>query len=322
MKLKHTLCALACAAAIGLASCGSGMNIAESSAVNNGELSIVCTTFSCYDWTRELLGDRVDDVQLTYLLDSGADLHSYQPSAADMVKISGCDVFIYVGGESEHWAEDALKEASNKNMKALKLLDADGISAKEEEVKEGMQADDDEDEGGEPEFDEHVWLSVKNAQVLCRDISETLSEADPEHSDEYRANCEAYEDKLSELDERFSEAAKGDITLIFGDRFPFRYLCDDYGIDYYAAFAGCSAETEASFETVAFLAKKADEVGTDTIYTIENSDGKIAQAIISNTKNKDQKTVVMNSLQSVDGEQIKNGATYLKLMEENLGALG
>ena len=329
MKFKGIASIMVCAAMLGLTACGSVVSADNNDLANsrdNGKLKVVCTSFSGYDWTKEIMGSRADNAEVTYLLDNGADLHSYQPSAADMVRISGCDVFIYVGGESEGWAEDALKEASNKDMKVINLMEVLKDSVKEEEVKEGMQAEEEEEEGEgeeEPEYDEHVWLSVKNAEILCGEIADTLAEADPDGAEEYKANCEAYTAKLDELDGKFAEVAENakNKTVIFGDRFPFRYLCDDYGIDYYAAFVGCSAETEASFETVAFLAKKTDEVGAKTLFTIENSDGKIAQAIISNTENKDQKVAVLNSLQSVDAEHIGSGTSYLSLMEENCETL-
>ncbi|HCJ41214.1 metal ABC transporter substrate-binding protein [uncultured Ruminococcus sp.] len=324
MKLKRIASILMCAALMGLSACGDGAGLAESAAQKSGRLSVVCTTFSCYDWSREMIGDRADEVELTYLLDKGADLHSYQPTAADMVKISDCDVFVYVGGESETWAEDALKEASNKNMKVVRLLDADGFSAKEEEVKEGMQAEEEEGEAeDEPEYDEHVWLSVKNAEVMCGEIEKAIAEADPENAAVYEQNCQAYTEKLSALDGQFADMAANakKKTVIFADRFPFRYLCDDYGIDYYAAFVGCSAETEASFETVAFLAEKADETGADTIFTIENSDGRIAQAVINGRKDKSGEIAVLNSLQSVDKSQADSGVTYISLMEKNCETL-
>lgn len=313
-----------CAAMLGLTACG---GFASAQNKDNGKLSVVCTTFSCYDWTREIMGDHADEVQLTYLLENGADLHSYHPTAADMVTISDCDVFVYIGGESEGWADDALKEASNKDMKVLKLIDNHDLSAKEEEVKEGMQTDEEETDEHEhseaPEYDEHIWLSPKNAKILCNSIADTLCEADPDNSDDYKANLAAYEDKLDKLDTDFEQTvSEAKIrTVIFGDRFPFRYLCDDYGLDYYAAFVGCSAETEASFETIAFLAGKTDELGIDTIFTIENSDGKVAQAIINSTEKKDMTTAVLDSLQSADKTQIADGATYISLMEKNCETL-
>ena len=324
MFLKKLLNIAVCSAVLGMTACGS-ISAADSRA-DDGRLSVVCTAFSCYDWTKEILGSHAEDISLTYLLENGADMHTYMPSAADIARISDCDVFIYVGGESELWAEDAIKEADNKDMTVIKLLDTEGLDAKEETVKEGMQENEESEHdihSQAPECDEHIWLSLKNAQVLCSEIADKLSDADPENADDYRSNCEAYKLKLGELDEKYADTvdhAKNK-TLIFGDRFPFRYLCDDYGLDYYAAFTGCSAETEASFETVAFLAEKTDELGVGTVLTIENSDGRIAQAIISSSENKDRKTAELDSLQSVNADSIGSGTTYISLMEKNCDVL-
>ena len=320
MMIKKLIAVIMCTAVLGLSACSSAADI-KGSKINDDKLTVVCSTFSGFDWTREIMGSHVQDAELIYLLENGADLHNYQPSAADIVKISTCDVFIYVGGESDGWAEDAVKEAANKDMQVVKLIDTEGLTAKEEEVKEGMEAEEEEeDEGeGEPEYDEHVWLSVKNAEILCDSITSKLCLADPDNSDDYKANCDAYKTKLAALDKKYEQMSKetSEKTLIFGDRFPFRYLCDDYGIDYYAAFVGCSAETEASFETVAFLAKKADELGADTIFTLENSDGRIAQSIKQNTKTKDQQIAVLDSIQSVSKTQMDAGETYISIMEKN-----
>lgn len=289
------------------------------------KLKIVTTIFPEYDWVREILGDQADHAELTLLLDNGVDIHNYQPTADDIMKISSCDMFIYVGGESDEWVEDALQEATNKDMVVIDLLDVLGDSVKEEEVKEGMQDEEEEEEGEEeePEYDEHVWLSLKNTKTLCSKISEELCGIDSENAETYQKNLKAYTEKLDKLDSEYkslTDSAK-EKTLIFGDRFPFRYLVDDYGLDYYAAFVGCSAETEASFETIVFLANKADELGVDTIFTIENSDKKIAETIISNTKSKNQKIAELNSLQSVTNEQIDSGTTYLSVMQSNYDVL-
>ncbi len=256
---------------------------------NAGErLSIVCTIFPEYDWVRQLLGDRAAQTELTYLLDSGVDLHNYQPTAVDIAKIAECDLFVYVGGESDEWAEDALAGAVNKEMQVVSLMDVMGDAAKEEEVKEGMEHDhdhDDEDhdehddhdhdhdhdhEDGEVEYDEHVWLSLRNAKLLCTEIAEKLCILDSANAADYKANLNAYTAQLDKLDGDFKALADSakQKTLVFGDRFPFRYFADDYGLDYYAAFVGCSAETEASFETIVFLAGKTDELGCDTGFTI------------------------------------------------------
>ena len=482
-----------------------------SSNTGSESFSVVCTIFPEYDWVKEILGDHADNAELTYLLDNGVDLHSYQPTADDMIKISTCDLFVYVGGESDEWVEDALEDADNKDMKVINLMDVLGDSAKVEELKEGMQesehehehaeineadiknreltdfagswqslypflesgdldeyvkshaeendepedevreeltekwncdateinvdenkisftykdgskksgeykyagyspilADDGDihaviyqfeavsgdspkyvmfnDHGYEPanaehfhiyygddvdfkttkenfaynpffipaglngkealevleghgksknehdhdheheedevEYDEHVWLSVKNAKILCAEIENNLEAIDPANAADYKANLDSYAAKLSDLDKSFQALVDGSSvkTLVFGDRFPFRYFVDDYGLDYYAAFIGCSAETEASFETIAFLSDKVKELDCKAIFTLENSSKDIADTIIS-TSGKNVEIAELNSLQSVSKDDISDGASYLSLMQKNYDVL-
>ena len=298
------------------------------------KLSIVTTIFPEYDWVREILGDKADNAEITMLLDNGVDLHSYQPTADDIVKISDCDLFIYVGGESDGWVEDALRNAANGNMKVINLLEVLGDSVKTEEIVEGMQEaehehedahahDDAEEHEHEEEADEHVWLSLKNAKMLVRVISKALQELDPDNKDIYAANADAYVKKLSALDAEYQAAvdAASNKTILFGDRFPFRYLVDDYGLRYYAAFVGCSAETEAGFETISFLAKRMDEWKLPCVLTIEGAQHKIAETIVRNTAAKNQKVLTMDSMQSTTSKDVKNGTTYLSVMEKNLSVL-
>ena len=292
------------------------------------KLSIVTTIFPEYDWVREILGEKADNAEITMLLDNGVDLHSYQPTADDIVKISDCDLFIYVGGESDEWVEDALRNAANRNMKVINLLEVLGDSVKTEEIVEGMQEEEHEHEDAEEheheeEADEHVWLSLKNAKTLVGAISDALQELDPDNKGIYAANAAAYIEKLSALDGAYQSAVDGAArkTVLFGDRFPFRYLVDDYGLSYYAAFAGCSAESEASFETVSFLAKKVDELKLPCVLTIEGKNHKIAETIVENTAEKNQKILTMDSMQSTTSEDVANGTTYLSVMEQNLSML-
>ena len=308
-----------------LCGCFAGCNTAGMQSGEDGRLKIVATIFPEYDWVVNILGDNPGNADVTLLLDKGVDLHSYQPTAADILTVSTCDVFIYVGGESDEWVEDVFKEAVNKDMTVINLLDVLGDSVKEEEIAEGMQAEEEETEetSEETEYDEHVWLSLKNASVFVKSISEAVQSKDPEHADVYKTNAEAYTDKLNNLDLQYRTAvseAKGN-TLLFGDRFPFRYLTDDYNLTYYAAFAGCSAETEASFETITFLAGKMDELSLPAVMTIEGSDGKIAETIIRNTKDKNQKILTMDSMQAATKKDVESGMTYLSVMEKNLEVL-
>ncbi len=289
------------------------------------KLEIVTTIFPEYDWVRQIAGDKVSDMDITMLLDNGVDMHSYQPTADDIMKISGCDLFIYVGGESDEWVNDALKEAVNKDMQVIDLLDVLGEQVKIEELVEGMQdaEHEEEEEHEEKEYDEHVWLSLKNAETLCDAIAEALGNADPDNKAVYDTNKAAYIDQLVSLDNQYREVVDQASmkTLLFGDRFPFRYMVDDYGLSYYAAFAGCSAESEASFETISFLAKKIDELGLKYVMTIEKSDQKIAKTIIENTQNKDQSILTLDSMQSTTSADVANGMTYLSIMEGNLNIL-
>lgn len=464
------------------------------------KLHIVTTIFPEYDWVKEILGDRIENAEITMLLDNGVDLHSYQPTAEDLLKISNCDLFIYVGGESDKWVEDALQQSTNKNRKVINLLDVLGDTVKEEEVVEGMEDEHEhshgtsqfedsdvkdrslsdwegewqsvypyllsgdldkvmehkaeendnmtakeyynyyktgyetdveriiidgktikfikngvstkakyqykgykiytyesgnrgvryffeavENKSGAPkyvqfsdhgiaptnaehfhiyfgndgfealskemenwptyypdkmngkeiaeemighdqeetEYDEHVWLSLKNAPILCSAIADALAEIDQDNASTYQKNVVAYNKKLSELDKNYQSVVNNtkQKTLLFGDRFPFRYLVEDYGLSYYAAFVGCSAETEASFKTITFLANKIDELALNTVFTIEKSDQKIAKTIIENTKRKDQKILVLNSMQSITSKDVSKGATYLSIMEQNLDVL-
>ena len=284
-----------------------------------GKLSVVCTVFPQYDWVRRILGERAGGVELTMLLNSRVDLHSYQPSVDDIVKISACDLFIYVGGASDKWVSDALKEAANENMIVINLLAALGDAAKTEEIIAGMEEDDED----EDELDEHVWLSLKNAELFCGLIAGALSALDADNAAEYKNNLAAYAAELSALDAEYRAAAEAAPvkTLLFGDRFPFRYLADDYGIDCYAAFPGCSAETEASFETIVFLAKTVDKLGLSAVMVTESADRSIAETIVSSTAAKNQRIIALDSMQSVTSSAARAGAAYLSIMESNLNAL-
>ena len=300
---------------------------------NDGKIKIVTTIFPEYDWVMNVLGDKKDNANVTLLLDNGIDLHSYQPTPKDIITISSCDLFIYVGGESDEWVDDALKKVTNKDMKVINMMDVLGDAVKEEEVIEGMEEeehDHDHDEGEkhnhdeeEVEYDEHIWLSLKNAQTLVSEIGKKLGEIDQENASYYQSNVTGYLNSLKDLDTRYAQAVSGGTkdTLLFADRFPFRYLVDDYDLKYYAAFVGCSAETEASFETIAFLANKVDELGLNVILKIESSDGGIAKTVKEATTNKNQTIMTMDSLQSASTKEYKAGRNYLSVMEQNLTVL-
>ncbi len=360
MKKFVSLMAAAVLAAGCLSACGSEGEPKQSAAEGDA-IQVVTTIFPEYDWVMNVLGENPAGAEVTMLLDSGVDLHSYQPTADDVLKISTCDLFVYVGGESDAWVEDALAEAANPDMIVIDLMEVLGDSVKEEEMVEGMQetehehdhedgeehedeehegeehedeehadeehADEEHEEGEEheheTEYDEHVWLSLKNAAVLTESISDALQKIDADNAETYKSNAEAYIGKMNALDAEYEAAVSAAPvkTVLFGDRFPFRYMTDDYGLDYYAAFVGCSAETEASFETITFLAGKVDELSLHAVMTIEGADHSIAETIVENTQTRDQQILTMDSMQSVTGEDAAAGADYLSIMESNLAVL-
>lgn len=296
--------------------------------VDDGKLKIVTTIFPEYDWVKQIAGDS-NNLDITFLMKNGGDLHSYSPSAEDILKISSCDMLVYVGGESDKWIEEILENSVNSNIKTINLMNVLGEKAKEEELVEGMEDDDHDDHGdhddddAELEYDEHVWLSLDNAQLFVKSITENLCAIDSENAETYKANCEKYLSQLDALDDEYEEVIENSKykTLIFADRFPFRYLTDDYDLSYYAAFKGCSAETEASFETITFLANKADELNLPRILTIDGSDGKMAKTVVATSKNKDRMIYSLDSLQSVTDNEVQSGKTYIKAMESNLEIL-
>ncbi len=305
-----------------------GLTGCAKSKKDNGKIKIVCTIFPEYDWIREIIKGNEDNFDVTMLMANGADLHNFQPTADDIMRISDADIFIYVGGESDKWVADALKEAKNKNMIVMNLMDVLGDRLREEELVEGMEGEEEEEDEEEeegPEYDEHVWLSVKNAEIFVKAIEERIASLDKNETrvKKYKENADNYIAKLDELDKKYEAAVEGALfdTVVFGDRFPFRYLVDDYNLNYYAAFIGCSAETEASFKTVTFLAEKVDKLGIDSVMVIETSDQKIAKTIIDNTKTKDQKILVLDSMQAVTAKEANSGKNYYDIMEDNLNIL-
>lgn len=322
--MKKFLSVIAAAAIAVSSLCGCS---AANAGKQNDKIQIVTTIFPEYDWVMNILGDNPANAEVTMLLDNGTDLHSFQPTTSDIMKISSCDLFIYVGGESDEWVEDVLKEAVNKDIVAINLLGVLGDKVVEEELVEGMQGEEEEEEAGEGEeeieYDEHVWLSLKNAEVLVQSISDSIQKIDPANAEAYKANTKAYLDKLDQLDQSYQEVISNAAikTVLFGDRFPFRYLVDDYGLEYYAAFVGCSAESEASFETITFLSKKVDELSLPVVLTIEGNDKRIAETVIANTTTKDQTVLSMDSMQSTTSKDVANGITYVSVMGSNLEVL-
>ena len=309
------------------------------------KVSIVATIYPQYDWLKNVLGNRLDAVDLKLLIKNGTDLHSYKPSAQDIAAIASADMVVYVGGESDEWIEKALSATPKAGRVQVNLMEALGDRVKEEEVVEGMEhehhhehgeeaeehehhehaeAHEDHEHAEEAENDEHIWLSLKNAEILVRALADAIAKVDSTNATEYHMNAALYVAKISALDAQYRAATDSATlkTILFGDRFPFRYLVDDYGIKYFAAFVGCSAESEASFETVAFLAGKMDSLALPAIFTIDGSNGKIARAVLdASKKSKDTPVLSLNSMQSVTDAQMQSGIDYLSIMQSNLEVL-
>jgi len=299
----------------------------EANSEDPQRIRIICTIFPLYDWTRQIIGEEnLDRFDLTFLINSGIDLHSFNPSVSDIARIKTSDVFIYIGGHSDSWVENVLRGAS-PDLVAMNMLDILAELTDEQPLLDGfceVDCDDDHDHNFElPHADEHVWLSLSRAITLCAAIADMLAELDPENALIYADNASAYIAELSSLDARFQAAVNeaNVTTLVFADRFPFRYMFNDYGLTYYAAFRGCSAESEASFVTIISLANRINQLGLSTVLVTESSNQSIARTVISNTETADQRILVLNAVHSVTVSEARTGVTYLSLMENNLVVL-
>lgn len=309
--MKKIICTILIAAILAFSLCS-----CSGSGGENQGLSIVCTAFPQYDYIKNILGT---DEGLTMLLDDGADLHSYEPTAQDIIAIGSSDLFVYIGGVSDEWVEGALQSANKPDLKTVALMDI--VDTYEQEYVAGMEHEHGEHikahEGDHSEEDEHIWLSLRKSAEITDYLCNAICEIDSANADRYRANANAYLDKLNALDAEYQaviEAAARN-TVLFADRFPFRYLTEDYGLTYFAAFAGCSSESEASFETMAFLIDKTNELKLPAVLTIEGSDGSLAKTVCESTG---AKTLSINSCQSVSSADIEKGTTYLDIMTNNL----
>lgn len=275
---------------------------------SNDKLKIVCTIFPQYDFCKEIGADLIE---VSMLISPGADIHGYEPSISDIQKINSADLFIYCSGESESWVTDIIKTMSDKT-KALDI--AQCVKLLNEETVEGMENDEHDDEQG---FDEHVWTSPVYAKSIVSKISETICELDAKNKDKYTRNTNLYLSKLDELDLKFKDAVEigKKETLIFADRFPFRYFTEQYDLNYYAAFKGCSSESEPSLSTVSFLINKAKELNIKTVLYTETSDQKTADLICDATN---AKKALLHSCHNLTKAEFESGKTYLSLMNENV----
>ncbi|MDR1509918.1 MAG: metal ABC transporter substrate-binding protein [Synergistaceae bacterium] len=281
--------------------------------------SVVTTIFPQYDFTRAIARDKAE---LTMLLRPGTESHSYDPTPQDILKIQNCDIFIYGGGESDEWVDGVLESMDTSKMSIISMLDC--VDAVEEEIVEGMQEEEEEETGEEheheDEYDEHVWTSPANAGKIVRKIADTLIEVDPSNAGVYKNNAEAYLGELNRLDAAFRDVVKGAARkiLVFGDRFPFRYFADAYGLKYFAAFPGCSIETEASASTVAFLIDKVKAEKIPVVFHIELSNEKIADTICEATG---AKKLLLHASHNITKDDFESGLTYLNIMTRNVEAL-
>ena len=286
-----------------------------------GKLSVVSLIFPSWDFVRVIAGDRVN---LVMLLPPGAESHSYEPSPRDIIAIKNSDLFIYSGGESTKWADRILEslddsgEILNGRMKLLKLMDL--VHTVEEEIVEGMEDDEGDDDKGENKYyayDEHVWTSPGNAKAIALAICESLCALDPANEEFFRRNTAEYVASLDELDASFRAVVKDAKrnVIIFGDRFPFRYLADAYGLKYFAAFPGCSAEAEPSAATVAFLINKVKDENIPVVFHIELSNEKMADAIAEAAG---AGKLLLHSCHTVTRKEFENGANYLDLQKANV----
>ena len=287
------------------------------------QLTVVATVFPAYDFARAVGGD-LADVQL--LLPPGTESHSYEPTPADILAVQDCDLFIYLGGESDTWVETILESVELRGQ-TLRMVDC--VPLLEEETVEGMESyeeghDHDHDEapglGEVVGYDEHVWTSPKNAALITRAVGDKLAELDPANADTYAANSADYAAQIEDLDREFADFFAGveDRTMVFGDRFPLRYFAEEFNIDYYAAFPGCSTQTEPSAATIAFLTEKVREAQIPTVWYIEFSNHLVADSIAESAG---VKTAMFHTCHNVSADDLAAGATYVSLMEQNLETL-
>ncbi len=305
----------------------SSMPASSESGEPEEKISVVCTNFAEYDFVRQIAGEAAD---LTLLLKPGAESHSYEPTPQDMIAIENCDLFVYVGGDSDEWVSGILESVDQSDMKTVKLMDC--VETMEEELVEGMQAEEhehaeEENSGGEGEhteeeheLDEHVWTSPANAMLIVQKLGGALCEIDPKNQAAYEQNTAAYLEDLQALDDEFREvidhAARREI--IVGDRFPFLYFCREFGLTYYAAFPGCSTDTEANPATLAFLIEKVKEDAVPVVFHIELSNEQMCDSICEATGAEKE---LLNAVHNVGADDFAAGATYLSLMEHNVEAL-
>ncbi len=283
---------------------------------NSTKYKIISTLFPGYDFTRAVIKD-VDDISVDLLLKPGSETHDFEPTPQDIIDIQESDLFIYIGGESDEWIDDVLKDIDTSKTKILKLMDV--VDLYEEELSEGMEIEE-EDEGEEVEYDEHIWTSPKNAIKMINKIKEEIINIDNDNKENYEKNASNYIDELTNIDNQFREIVNNASRkeLVFGDRFPLRYFVEEYGLTYHAAFPGCSEQTEASAKTITYLINYVIQNKIPVVFHIELSNGKIAETIANETG---AKVLEFNAVHNISKKDFDDGLTYADYMKKNIEVL-
>ena len=326
--VKRVFCA---ALALILLICACAPLAACQKQVEDGKIHIVCTIFPQYDWMRNIIGES-DGVELTLLINNGNDMHSYEPSAADIMKIADCDMIVYLGEGIDGWVSEAIERSGREDVKKVALAECEGVTLKN--ISSASHTHDHEHDHGDHDdhdghdhgaLDEHLWLSLKNATVLTSALCDAICELDLENAQSYRDNAARYILELTYLRLDFEAAvAKSDESkrfMLFCDRFPFVYLMEELGIEYSAAFEGCSADVDADFGTVLRLIEEAEEHEVDFIAMTESSDGALARTVANAIKDREVGLLTLDSMQAVGKKKIESGYSYLSIMRENLRVL-
>ena len=274
-------------------------------ALAEDKLSIVVTDFPCYDFARAVAGDMAE---ITMLIKPGSEVHSYEPTPGDIIAMTEADLFIYIGGESDSWAEGMLDSMGGDAPETLRMFDYVEVCSE------------DGHEGHDHEYDEHIWTSPVNAMVMVNAVSAAVCAADVENTDIYVQNAAEYNEQIAEIDAEITEIVENAARteLVFGDRFPFLYLAEEYGLTWHAAFPGCAAETEPSAQRIMELIMKVAEDGIPVVYVIEMSTGNVASAIAEDTG---AEIVTLHSIQNVSADEFAAGETYVSIMKRNVEAL-
>jgi zinc transport system substrate-binding protein len=317
MKMKYRLFILVTLLilTVSLSACAKNTAGTSADSEQDNKISVVTTIFPQYDFIRQIAGDHV---KLEMLLSPGAESHSYEPTPQDILDVQNSDLFVYVGGDSDNWVDEILSSMDQDKMHIVTLMDC--VTTVEEETIEGMEAEEDGEEEEGPELDEHVWTSPQNAVLIVEKLRDALCEVDPDNAKDYKANAESYIEKLNQLDQKFKDVVENSVRkeIVLGDRFPFRYFVDAYGLSYYAAFPGCSTETEASASTVAFLIDKVKEDKIPVVFHIELSNEQMCDSICDATGAKKE---LLNAIHNISQKDFDAGVTYIDLMEHNVEVL-